>query len=107
MARALVTKLRIPDTAAQTRKSPVARPGGARGELSRHLKSRPAARIFEFESHHPASQPGLHQLTCECPSKPRGTARELAIKAHPTQLPAARRAPNRPNGIISGNASPR
>src|SRR6516164_7902926 len=29
MARALVTKLRIPDTAAQTRKSPVARSGRA------------------------------------------------------------------------------
>src|SRR5262249_56183481 len=34
MARALVTKLRIPDTAAQTRKSPVARSG--RAEASCH-----------------------------------------------------------------------
>src|SRR5262249_20753688 len=32
MARALVTKLRIPDTAAQTRKSPVARSGRASSE---------------------------------------------------------------------------
>ena len=65
MARALVTKLRIPDTAAQTRKSPVARSG--RAEASCHDISN-TWRAHGYSSSSlttPATQSGLNRLTGE------------------------------------------
>src|SRR5262249_18934349 len=65
MARALVTKLRIPDTAAQTRKSPVARSG--RAEASCHdISNTWLAHGYSSSGlTTPARQSGLHQLTFE------------------------------------------
>src|SRR5262249_27318256 len=65
MARALVTKLRIPDTAAQTRKSPVARSGPA--EASCHdISNTWLAHGYSSSSlTTPARQSSLHQLRCE------------------------------------------
>jgi len=77
MARALVTKLRIPDTAAQTRKSPVARSG--RAEASCHdISNTWLAHGYSSSSlTTPARQSGLQQLRCEPgtlrPDHPRGT----------------------------------
>jgi len=69
MARALVTKLRIPDTAAQTRKSPVARSG--RAEASCHdISNTWLAHGYSSSSlTTPASQSDLQQPICEHRSK--------------------------------------